>query len=218
MHVCRVLWVPSTNFRFLQLLQDILPFRQYVPATSASFFFISGCQRMVWAATWEHTTMDSVYQHRKFPHPFQPSTSRKEDSEKCGVLSKQLLLCVPWTDFLLPVSDSFKWWQKSLCSLLMVHLLPVEIYCKQYGWYIISRITSPLLLIAVAASFGACYILSVKNEEWKITVFAYELTLAQQYGLVAVCSLPLFYLAGAGAAIFWVLGKIVFHVSYNKRL
>jgi hypothetical protein len=73
-------------------------------------------------------------------------------------------------------------------------------------------------LIAVAASLGACYILSVKNAERKVTVFGYELTLAQQYGLVAACSIPLFYLAGAGAAIFWVLGKILFHVSYSKRL
>lgn len=105
MHMCRNLWVPSTNFRFLQLLWVILPFRQYVPDSSASFFCISSCQRMVWAAPWECTTMDSVYPYRKFPHPFQPSTSREEDSEKCGVLSKQLLLCVPWTDFLLPVSD-----------------------------------------------------------------------------------------------------------------
>jgi anoctamin-1 len=58
----------------------------------------------------------------------------------------------------------------------------------------------------------------MKSAKWKLSVFAYELTLAQQYGLIAVCSLPLFYLAGAGAAIFWVLGKIVFHVSYSKRL
>jgi anoctamin-1 len=83
---------------------------------------------------------------------------------------------------------------------------------------IISRITSPLLLIAVAASLGACYILSVKNAEKKVTVFGHELSLAQQYGLVAVCSLPLFYLAGAGAALFWVLGKIIFDVTSVCRV
>ncbi|PNF23740.1 hypothetical protein B7P43_G17244 [Cryptotermes secundus] len=76
-------------------------------------------------------------------------------------------------------------------------------------------ITSPLLLIAVAASLGVCYILSMKNSEWKITVFAYELTLAQQYGLVAVCFLPLFYIAGAGAAMFWVLGTSVFIITLH---
>jgi len=99
----------------------------------------------------------------------------------------------------------------------MVCLLPfTNMFYVQYN--IISRITSPLLLIAVAASLGACYILSVKNAERKIAVFAHELSLAQQYGLVAVCSLPLFYLAGAGAALFWVLGKIVFHVTSVSRL
>jgi anoctamin-1 len=53
----------------------------------------------------------------------------------------------------------------------------------------------------------------LKNAERKIRIFAHELTLAQQYGLVAMCSLPLFYLAGAGAALFWVIGKIVFYVT-----
>ncbi|KAJ4444804.1 hypothetical protein ANN_06601, partial [Periplaneta americana] len=76
-------------------------------------------------------------------------------------------------------------------------------------------ITSPLLLIAVAASLGACYILSLKNSERKINIIGYELTLAQQYGLVAVCSLPLFYLAGAGAAIFWVLGASIFVITLH---
>jgi anoctamin-1 len=53
----------------------------------------------------------------------------------------------------------------------------------------------------------------LKNAESKIRIFAHELTLAQQYGLVAVCSLPVFYLAGAGAVIFWVIGKIVFYIT-----
>jgi anoctamin-1 len=83
------------------------------------------------------------------------------------------------------------------------------------GLFAYCLITSPLLLIAVAASLGACYILSVKNAERKIAVFAHELSLAQQYGLVAVCSLPLFYLAGAGAALFWVLGASIFIITLH---
>lgn len=38
-------------------------------------------------------------------------------------------------------------------------------------------------------------------------VFNHRLTLAQVYSLVGICSLPIFYLVGAGAALFWVLGK-----------
>lgn len=74
------------------------------------------------------------------------------------------------------------------------------------GVVVYCLITSPLLLIAVAASLGACYILSLKQNERKLTLLGKELTLAQQYGLVGICSLPVFYLAGAGAALFWVLG------------
>jgi hypothetical protein len=77
----RILRVSSTYYRFL-------PFLQHVPASSASFSFISGCQRMVWAAAWEHTTVDFVYQYSKFPHPFQLSMSQEENCEKCGILSK----------------------------------------------------------------------------------------------------------------------------------
>ena len=65
--------------------------------------------------------------------------------------------------------------------------------------------TSPLLLFALAALLGAFYALS--NLEKKLVVGGHELSLAQQYGLVTVISFPLFYIAGAGAAVFWVLGK-----------
>jgi len=68
-------------------------------------------------------------------------------------------------------------------------------------------LTSPLLLIAVAISLLVGYKLSSKQNERKLTVFGHELTLAQQYGLVAICSIPLFIWAGAGAAVFWVIGR-----------
>ena len=35
-----------------------------------------------------------------------------------------------------------------------------------------------------------------------------ELTVAQQYGAVGAMSFPLFWLAGAGGAVFWVIGKL----------
>lgn len=47
----------------------------------------------------------------------------------------------------------------------------------------------------------------------KLTFFAYtghELSHAQQYGIAAGFSFPLFFIAGAGAAVFWVLGEIIF--------
>merc|ERR1712112_447604 len=44
-------------------------------------------------------------------------------------------------------------------------------------------ITSPLLLIVIAAAGGACYIISVKNAEKKLSLAGREVTLAQQYVL-----------------------------------
>jgi len=67
-------------------------------------------------------------------------------------------------------------------------------------------LTSPLLLIVLAASFGACYIIKLKNVENQIRVCGRELNLAQQYAAVGLISIPLFLLAGAGSVIFWLIG------------
>ena len=41
----------------------------------------------------------------------------------------------------------------------------------------------------------------------KIILGGKEVSLAQQYGVVALCSIPMFLLAGAGSVVFWVIGK-----------
>jgi anoctamin-1 len=38
----------------------------------------------------------------------------------------------------------------------------------------------------------------------------HELTLVQQYCIVGLCFLPIFWLIGAGAALFWVIGASFF--------
>ncbi|KAK3107354.1 hypothetical protein FSP39_012584 [Pinctada imbricata] len=86
------------------------------------------------------------------------------------------------------------------------------------GLVVFCILTSPMLLIAIAACLGACYIISLKNQERKIKVMGRELSLAQQYGAVGLCSFPLFWLAGAGSAVFWVIGAsffvIMLHASF----
>ncbi|XP_050728046.1 prenylated Rab acceptor protein 1-like [Eriocheir sinensis] len=79
-------------------------------------------------------------------------------------------------------------------------------------------ITSPLLLLAVAASLGACYILSLRNAEKKIIVGGHEVSLAHQFAAVGVFSLPVFYIAGAGAVLFWVLGASLFIIMVHASL
>ncbi|KAK4877937.1 hypothetical protein RN001_010443 [Aquatica leii] len=77
-------------------------------------------------------------------------------------------------------------------------------------------ITSPLLLLAVVGSLYVGYQLSKRHaENKKFVVFGRELTLAHQYGIVAACSMPVFYLVGAGAAMFWVLGASFFVISLH---
>jgi hypothetical protein len=76
-------------------------------------------------------------------------------------------------------------------------------------------ITSPLLLLVMAAAGGVCYFISVKNQEQKISVAGHEISLAGQYGLVLLCSIPLLLLAGAGGVVFWVLGASLFCVSLH---
>ena len=76
-------------------------------------------------------------------------------------------------------------------------------------------ITSPLLLVVMALSGGACYYLSMKNAARKVFLGGREVSLAQQYGVVAVCSIPMFLLAGASGAVFWVIGASFFIIALH---
>lgn len=38
------------------------------------------------------------------------------------------------------------------------------------------------------------------------SIVGQKLSLAHQYALVSIASFPLFYLAGAGQVVFWILG------------
>jgi len=71
-------------------------------------------------------------------------------------------------------------------------------------------ITSPLLLIAFMAKFMILYWLYGRNQVSRVIVFGRPLTLVQQYCIVGLCFLPIFYIVGAGAALFWVLGASCF--------
>lgn len=80
------------------------------------------------------------------------------------------------------------------------------------------RITSPLILLAIAGTFYVGYRLNKRHLEKKLTLFGKELTLAQQYGVLALCSIPLYYMVGAHGAMFWVIGAsltvITLHASF----
>lgn len=56
--------------------------------------------------------------------------------------------------------------------------------------------------------FGICYIVSKWHVNERLSIHGHKLTLVQLYALIGICSLPFFYFIGAGADLFWVLGKI----------
>lgn len=74
-------------------------------------------------------------------------------------------------------------------------------------------ISSPLLLIVIAGAGGAAYYAAVKNEGRKIAIAGHEVSLAQQYGIIALTAIPFFLLAGAGGIVFWVLGASMFFIT-----
>jgi len=76
-------------------------------------------------------------------------------------------------------------------------------------------ITSPFLLVAMALSGGACYYASTKQMQRKLILGGREVTLAQQYAGIAVGSIPLFVIAGAGTAVFWVIGASFFVIGLH---
>lgn len=56
--------------------------------------------------------------------------------------------------------------------------------------------------------FGICYLVTKWHTNKRLLIFGHRLTLTQLYALIGICSLPLFYIVGAGEYLFWVLGKI----------
>ncbi|KAJ8976597.1 hypothetical protein NQ317_005787 [Molorchus minor] len=86
------------------------------------------------------------------------------------------------------------------------------------GLVIYCLITSPLILFAVAGTFYLGYQLNRRQQEKKLTIFGKELTIAEQYGLVALCSLPVYYLVGAHAAMFWVIGASVVVITIHAAV
>uniref|UniRef100_A0A3P8SQP7 PRA1 family protein n=1 Tax=Amphiprion percula TaxID=161767 RepID=A0A3P8SQP7_AMPPE len=94
----------------------------------------------------------------------------------------------------------------------------VEVYNSNYtfiflGLILYCIISSPMLLIALAVFAGAFYIIHLKSLESKLVVLGKELTVPHQMSLAGAVSLPVFWLAGAGAAVFWVLGATLFVIG-----
>ncbi|XP_071034539.1 prenylated Rab acceptor protein 1 isoform X2 [Parasteatoda tepidariorum] len=126
----------------------------------------------------------------------------------------------PWSQFLdfkmFHIPNSFP-----RCTSRVVK--NVEYFQSNYiiifiGLIVYCILTSPLLLIAIAAFLGSCYIIKLKNDSREIVLFGQKMTLAHQYALVSLISFPLFYLAGAGQVVFWILGASFFVIMLHATL
>ncbi|RZC42353.1 prenylated Rab acceptor protein 1 [Asbolus verrucosus] len=132
-------------------------------------------------------------------------------------LSKQRQNVRPWLLFV--QTSNFKI-APSLPRLSKRIMRNIEYFQSNYlfvflGLIVYCLVTSPLILVAIAGSFYAGYRLNRRHQERKLVLFKKELTLAQVYGLVVLCSMPVYYLVGAHGAMFWVLGASFFVITLH---
>ncbi|KAF7283175.1 hypothetical protein GWI33_001238 [Rhynchophorus ferrugineus] len=83
------------------------------------------------------------------------------------------------------------------------------------GLFIYCLITSPLILLVLAGNFYIGYKLNRRHLRKNVVLFGKELTLAQQYAILAACSMPVYYLVGAHAAMFWVIGASIVTITLH---
>ncbi|OXA40502.1 prenylated Rab acceptor protein 1 [Folsomia candida] len=146
----------------------------------------------------------------KFSLPSIPIPLTKQEAMEWFSTRRQSIR--PWSTFF--STSRFKY-PKSAQRLSRRVVQNVDHFQSNYffvfiGLFIYCLITSPLLLFAFAIVLGVCYGIFVKNTNRQVTLFGREVSLAQQYSLVGLCSMPLFYLVGAGGVMFWVLGASCF--------
>ncbi|XP_073946126.1 prenylated Rab acceptor protein 1 isoform X2 [Choristoneura fumiferana] len=124
----------------------------------------------------------------------------------------------PWTQFV--ATDNFKP-PASLPRLTRRFYRNVEYFQANYfmvflGLFVYCLVTSPLLLIAMVASFFGYRKLTSGPNTWKIG--SWELTKTQQYAVAAAGSVAVCWFAGVGAVVFWVLGVTVTVVALHASL
>ncbi|XP_018014999.1 prenylated Rab acceptor protein 1 isoform X2 [Hyalella azteca] len=113
----------------------------------------------------------------------------------------------PWATFVTTSNfkgpQSLKRWSVRLAK-------NVEYFQSNYlfvaiGLIIYCLVTSPLLLLVLASMGGACYIASLRQKERALVIAGQTVPLPHQYVAILLVFTPIFFFAGAGAALFWVI-------------
>ncbi|XP_028401442.1 prenylated Rab acceptor protein 1-like [Dendronephthya gigantea] len=123
----------------------------------------------------------------------------------------------PWSEFL-----DMKRFSKPKNSSEMTSRMTknVEVYQANYVFIFLGLatycvLTSPILLIALSISGGATWYINYINKSRPLTIAGRQFSLAEQYALVALICLPLFFLASAGSTVFWIIGASFFVIALH---
>ncbi|XP_069796189.1 prenylated Rab acceptor protein 1 isoform X1 [Narcine bancroftii] len=123
-------------------------------------------------------------------------------------IERRHLTIRPWANFVDQKRFSRPQNLGEMCKRLVHN---IEYFQSNYifvflGLIVYCVVTSPMLLVALAVFFGACYIVHLRASQSRLVLFGRELSPAHQYGVSGAVAFPFFWLAGAGSAVFWVLG------------
>jgi hypothetical protein len=126
----------------------------------------------------------------------------------------------PWSDFFNTKKFALP---KSVAPVGIRLVKNVERFQSNYvfiflGLVAVCILTSPVLLVVLATCLGACYFISFKNANNKITVLGYELSVTHQYACVGIVSFILFWGFGAGSAVFSMLGVSLFVIVLHATM
>ncbi|XP_013108170.1 prenylated Rab acceptor protein 1 [Stomoxys calcitrans] len=121
----------------------------------------------------------------------------------------------PWSEFL--KTDNFKS-AASMPRLTSRFVRNLDYFKSNYIFVFIvlmiyCLITSPLILIVLAGVAFASH--KVKKAQAPVSVFGHQLSTAHQIMALNIASVPILFLVGAGAALFWTLGASCFVIALH---
>lgn len=149
------------------------------------------------------------------------ATSYLKESSFKQIIQKQWFSLRSWASFLdfsrMRTPISTLQWSRRLTR--NVDHFQANYLCVFFILVIYCILSSPLLLLAIAMCLLALYaVTSWRNSDQPFRLFGITLTINQMYMVIGLASFPLFWLAGAGSAVFWVLGASFVFIGIHASL
>lgn len=117
----------------------------------------------------------------------------------------------PWAEFFNPRNFSLPRGAGDVTSRLFGN---VQLFQSNYlfvflGLIVYCIVTNPTLLFALAFCFGAWWFIAVRNNSENVRLFGRDTSAKELYLAIVLICIPLFYIAGAGSTVFWIIGASV---------